>query len=43
MENCYDYLKPNINKRDYLKIKDINNNMESLGVNMLKESLKNSI
>ena len=43
MENCYNRLEPNISERDYSKIKDINNNMESLRVNMPKESLKNNI
>jgi len=43
MENCYNCLELNISEKDYLKIKNINNNMESLGVNMPKKSLKNNI
>ena len=43
MENCRDCLELDISERDYLKIKDIDNNMESSGVNTPEESLENGM
>ena len=43
MEKNYNYLEPDNSKRDYLKVKDTNNNTESLGVNTPGKSLEDGM